>query len=184
MSMTGCGSQIITPRWMSRPSVPGFGGRSRIGPSSRLLVLGAALGLGAVSFLATGLMHHMMMDIGRRRERLLAEGLSVLIASCLIAKLDDLNRRQRRLTMASDAGDCRNESSHPERSDLHFPFRLTSPKISKYSCDPGRESNVLTGLFDKYCPAKYRYAKRSGTVSAIFKHEGADTNESQKSSLR
>jgi signal transduction histidine kinase len=101
MSMTGSGSQMITARWMGSPRVPAFLGRWWIDPSSRRFILGATLGVGVVSFLVTELMHHMrMLDIGRHRERLLAEGLSAFIASCLIAKLADLNRRQRRLTMA------------------------------------------------------------------------------------
>ena len=64
-------------------------------------VLGAALGVGLVSFLATELMHYWLVpDIGRNRERLLAEALSALIVSCLIAKLAYMARQQQRLTIA------------------------------------------------------------------------------------
>ncbi|HTW57264.1 MAG TPA: hypothetical protein VMD99_03935 [Terriglobales bacterium] len=46
-------------------------------------------------------MHHWLVpDIGRNRERLLAEALSALIVSGLVAKLAATNRRQQRLTMA------------------------------------------------------------------------------------
>jgi hypothetical protein len=40
------------------------------------------------------------------------------------------------------------------------------------------------GLFEKYCPAKYRREKNSGMGSRISKHAGAGTNECHKSSLR
>jgi len=46
-------------------------------------------------------MHYVLVpDLGRHQERLLAEGLSAFIVSCLIAKLANINRRQQRLTMA------------------------------------------------------------------------------------
>ncbi|MGA7929192.1 MAG: hypothetical protein WCA20_24735 [Candidatus Sulfotelmatobacter sp.] len=54
-----------------------------------------------MSFLATELMHYVLVpDLGRHQERLLAEGLSAFIMGCLIAKLANINRRQRRLTIA------------------------------------------------------------------------------------
>jgi hypothetical protein len=82
MSMTGCGSQIITARWMGSPRVPAFLGRWWMNPSSRRFILGAALGGGVVSFLTTELMHYMLMlHIGRHWERLLAEGFPASIAS-------------------------------------------------------------------------------------------------------
>ena len=59
------------------------------------LALGVALGVGLVSFLATELMHYWLVpDLGRNRERLLAEALSALIVSCLIAKLAHMTRQQ------------------------------------------------------------------------------------------
>ncbi|MGA8216175.1 MAG: hypothetical protein WB799_21475 [Candidatus Sulfotelmatobacter sp.] len=69
--------------------------------TSRLLVLGVALGVGLVSFFATELMHYLLVpDIGRSRERFLAEGFSAFIVSCLIAKLAHITREQHRLTAA------------------------------------------------------------------------------------
>lgn len=168
---------------MGSPRVPAFFGQWWIAPSSRLFILGAALGVGAVSFLAAGLMHHMVPDTGRHRERLLAEGSSVYIASCLIRKLADLNRRQRRLTVACDAGDCRSESSHPKRSDLlSLSAYLTENQQVIRLISEGVER--IDWALRQIMSPKFRYAKRSGTVSAIFKHEGAHTNECRKSSLR
>lgn len=73
----------------------------RIETTSWQFVLGAAVGVGLVSFLATELMHYWLVpDLGRNHERLLAEGLSALIVSCLIAKLAQMSRQQHRLTLA------------------------------------------------------------------------------------
>lgn len=69
-------------------------------PSWRFVV-GAALGVGIVSFLASELMHYWLVrDLGRNRERLLAEAVSALVVSCLIARLAYMARRQQRLTIA------------------------------------------------------------------------------------
>jgi signal transduction histidine kinase len=73
----------------------------RVEPTTWRFVLGAAIGVGVVSFLATELMHSILVpDIGRSHERLLAEGLSALIVSCLTAKLVQISRERHRLTMA------------------------------------------------------------------------------------
>ncbi len=70
-------------------------------PTSRRFVLGAALGVGIASFLVTELMHYMLVpDLGRHQERVLAEGLSAFIVSCLIAKLANVARQQHQLTLA------------------------------------------------------------------------------------
>ena len=100
MLTTSSGPETITPRSMSRPG-RSVGGRSWIEPSSRQFVLGAALGVGVVSFLATELMNYVLVpEVGRHQERLLAEGLSAFIVSCLIAKLAHITRERHRLTMA------------------------------------------------------------------------------------
>ncbi len=58
-------------------------------------------GSGLSPLLATELMHYWLVpDLGRNRERLLAEALSALIVSCLIAKLAHMGRQQHRLTIA------------------------------------------------------------------------------------
>src|ERR1017187_6440275 len=91
----------VTPRWMSGTAPPAAPTSSRLEPTSRLFMLGAALCVGVVSFLATELMHYLLVpDIGHYRERLLAEGLSAFVVSCLVAKLVYINRKQHGLTMA------------------------------------------------------------------------------------
>jgi hypothetical protein len=70
-------------------------------PSSILYVVLAAVGVGAVSFLATEFMHYILVpDIGRSDERLLAEGISALVVSLLTAKLVQVTRERHRLTVA------------------------------------------------------------------------------------
>jgi hypothetical protein len=69
--------------------------------TSRRFVVGAAVGVGIVSFLATELMHYLLVpDIGRSHERLLAEGFSALVVSLLTAKLVQITRERHRLTLA------------------------------------------------------------------------------------
>jgi signal transduction histidine kinase len=76
-------------------------GVPRIEPTSLRFLLGAALGVGIISFLATEFMHYMLVpDLGRSNERFLAEGLSALLVSCLTAKLIHISRGRHRLTVA------------------------------------------------------------------------------------
>jgi signal transduction histidine kinase len=99
MAMTESAPPTVTPQSHSQVSPVGRG--SRIEPASWLLVVGTALGVGVVAFLATELMHYILVpDIGRSRERLLAEGLSALIVSLLTAKLVHTNQQRHRLMMA------------------------------------------------------------------------------------
>ena len=70
-------------------------------PSSWQFVVFAAAGVGAVSFLATELMHYILVpDIGRSPERLLAEGFSALLVTLLAAKLIQLTRERHQLLLA------------------------------------------------------------------------------------
>ena len=76
-----------------------------VSPSIRLRswgsILGVALGIGLVSFLATELMHRWLVpDIGRNRERWLAEAFSAFLVTCLVAKLVHMAREQQRRTVA------------------------------------------------------------------------------------
>ena len=101
MSMNGSGSPAVSPACASRPG--GFAARRGrwLEPTSRRFVVVAAVGVGLVSLLATELMHYLLVpDLGRHHERLLAEGLSAVVVTCLIAKLANITRQQRRLTMA------------------------------------------------------------------------------------
>jgi signal transduction histidine kinase len=95
----------VPPRaaWESRldRSLLPVGTRSWIELGSKRLVLVVALAVGAASFLATELMHYLLVpDLGRNRERLLAEVLSAFIVGCLVAKLAQINRERHRLTTA------------------------------------------------------------------------------------
>lgn len=93
--------ELIRPRRASGRALPTEVGEAWMRPTSWRFVLGAPLGVGAVSFLATELMHYILVpDIGRSHERLLAEGFSALIVSCLTAKLVQISRERHRLTMA------------------------------------------------------------------------------------
>lgn len=85
----------------NRPRPLPFHTNSLIETTSRRFMVVAALIVGAVSFLATELMHYVLVpDIGRNRERFLAEGLSALVVSCLVAKLVQISRERHRLTVA------------------------------------------------------------------------------------
>lgn len=71
------------------------------GPTSWRFVLGAAIAVGLVSFLGTELMRYLLVpDIGRVRERVLAEIITSLIVSCLVAKLVQISRERHRLNLA------------------------------------------------------------------------------------
>jgi signal transduction histidine kinase len=72
-----------------------------IKPSSWTRVLVIAFGVGLVSFFTTEFMHRWLVpDLGRNRERLLAEAFSALIVTCLVAKLAHMAREQHRATVA------------------------------------------------------------------------------------
>lgn len=101
MLRTRSSAQTLTPPSTTRPWVLPDRGRSRTEPNSGRLVLGVALGVGLVSFLATELLHYWLVpDLGRHQERLLAEALSALIVSCLVAKLASVSQQRYRLTVA------------------------------------------------------------------------------------
>jgi signal transduction histidine kinase len=67
--------------------------------TSRRFVAVTALGVGLISFLATELMHYLLVpDLGRHHERLLAEGMSAFVLACVVAKLANIHRLQCRRT--------------------------------------------------------------------------------------
>jgi signal transduction histidine kinase len=91
----------ITPQWISGRELPAVQSGSRLEPTSRRFMLVVALGVGVASFLATELMHYLLVpDLGRNSERFLAEGVSALLVSCLTARLVQIARERHRLTMA------------------------------------------------------------------------------------
>ncbi len=100
MLRTQSSAQTLTPPSTSPWALPGRGW-SRMEPNSKRFVLGVALAVGFVSFLATELLHYWLVpDLGRHQERLLAEGLSALVVSALVAKLASVTRQRHRLTVA------------------------------------------------------------------------------------
>jgi signal transduction histidine kinase len=89
------------PPWTGRRELPNVQGRSRLEPTTRRFMLVVAVGVGVVSFLATELMHYLLVpDLGRNPERFLAEGVSALLVSCLTARLVQIARERQRLTVA------------------------------------------------------------------------------------
>ncbi len=101
MLIKGSDTPRDTPRAVGNSRLLSKRGGPQIETLSLRFVLGTAFGVGLVSFAATELMHYWLVpDIGRIRERLLAEALSALIVSCLVAKLAHMSRQQHRLTIA------------------------------------------------------------------------------------
>ncbi len=84
------------------PRAPAQGVSPEIGESSSWrFVAGAAAAVGVVSFVLTELLRYLLVpDIGRVRERLLAELLTALILSGLTAKLLQISRERQRLMLA------------------------------------------------------------------------------------
>lgn len=75
--------------------------RPQMGSPSWRSIVAAAFGVAIVSFLSTELLHYWLVpDLGRSRERLLAEVLSALIVGGLVAKLAHMVREQQRATIA------------------------------------------------------------------------------------
>jgi hypothetical protein len=59
-----------------------------------------SVGIGVASFLATEFMHHMLvLDLGRRSERLVAEGVSAVLVTVLIARLMHASNQRREATL-------------------------------------------------------------------------------------
>lgn len=58
-------------------------------------------GVGLACFAITELMHHLLVpDIGRRKERWLAEAVSALVVAVLVAKVAKVARRQYQVMLA------------------------------------------------------------------------------------
>lgn len=101
MLKTDSGPETITPRSEGRRRTKASDPSSWLVPISERFVLATALGVGIASFLVTELMHYVLVpDLGRHQERVLAEGLSAFIVSCLVAKLANVARQRHQLTLA------------------------------------------------------------------------------------
>ena len=101
MLSTDAQERRISPHWIRLPKLTVARRALRMEPNSRRFIAAAALGVGIVSFLATELMHYLLVpDIGPHPERLLAEGLSAFVVSCLVAKLVHMSRERHRLVVA------------------------------------------------------------------------------------
>jgi hypothetical protein len=90
-----------TPRILKQSSTSPVRSASPPDPLSWRFVLAAGVGVGLVCFLATELLRFLLVpDIGRGRERLLAEVLTALIVACLTAKLVHITKERNRLILA------------------------------------------------------------------------------------
>ena len=142
MLRTDSGPETITPRSVSRPRVSAGRRSSWVVLTSRRLVLGAALGVGVASFLTTELMHYLLVpNLGRHQERLLAEGLSAFIVSCLIAKLANIARQQHQRTLARMQVIA--EMNH------HIRNALTPISLSTYVTDSQQRLRVISEGVDR-----------------------------------
>jgi signal transduction histidine kinase len=146
-------------------------------------MLGAALGVGVVSFLATELMHYLLVpDIGRYRERLLAEGLSAFVVSCLVAKLVYINRKQHGLTMARMQVIA--EMNH------HIRNALTPISLSLDATDHQQLNGVISEAVDRIDWALREILPRDVPLRewqrhnlGYFQARRSSSNERNKSSL-
>lgn len=152
--------------------------------SSGRFVVGVALGVGIVSFLATELMHSLLVpDLGRHRERLLAESLSAFIVTGLIAKLAHITLQQHRLTVARMQVIA--EMNH------HIRNALTPISLSAHVTDNQQLIRAISDGVDRIDWALREILPREVLLHEGARHElgyfqarGANTNEQPKSSLR
>jgi len=98
--------------------------------TSRVIVVSAVVGL--VSFLVTELMHRFLVaDLGRRWERLLAEGVSaVAVAGLTAGFMDVANQRQQAALLRMQVI---SEMNHHIRNALGA-ISLTTDSIQNYDC--------------------------------------------------
>jgi hypothetical protein len=178
------GPATITPRSASRPRVSAGDQSSWVIPGSRRFVVGVALGVGVASFFTTELMHYLLVpDLGRYRERLLAEGLSAFILSCLIAKIANIARYQHQRTVARMQVIA--EMNH------HIRNALTPISLSTHITDNQQRIRVISEGVDRIdwalreiLPREMPLREEERDTLGYFEHGGADNNERHKSSLR
>ncbi len=101
-------------------------------PSAGPGVILVSLGVGLAAFLATELMHYLLVpDIGRLWERSLAEGVSALLVAFLTARLLTTARRQREATLLRMQ--VISEMNHHIRNGLAA-ISLTTDVIQNQQC--------------------------------------------------
>jgi hypothetical protein len=177
MSVTSSTQQTVATQRNRRPNVAADRGSSHVKPHSLRLALGAAVGVGVVSFLATEFMHYLLVpDLGRSHERFLAEGFSALIVSCLILKLALITGEQHRLTVARMQVIA--EMNH------HIRNALTPISLSAYASEDQqliraisegveRIDWALREILPREIPLRAEQRDRLG----YFQHRGSDSNE-------
>lgn len=182
--MNGSGSQMISPPCTSRPGVFVARRGTWFDPTSKRFLPVAAVGVGLVSFLATELMHYLLVpDLGRHHERLLAEVLSAVVVTCLIAKLANITRQQRRLTMARMQVIA--EMNHHIRNAL-TPVSLSVDAIDnqQLTCVISEAVNRIEWALREILPRETPLQENIGKGSGILKQEGGNINEQRKSPVR
>ena len=167
---------VATPR--NRPaSTPPDRQMSWVRPNSLLPVLGIALGVGLVSFVATELMHYLLVpDLGHSRERFLAEGFSAFLVSCLIAKLAHVTREQNRLTAARMQVIA--EMNH------HIRNALTAISLSAHVTEDQHLIRVISEGIDRIdwalreiLPREIPLRREQRHRLGYFQHGGADPHD-------
>ncbi len=183
MSTTGSIPDEATSRSHNGPNGSPVRERSLLDSGSRRFVLGVALGVGVASFLATELMHYLLVpDIGLYRERLAAEGFSAFIVCCLVAKLASTNRRQRRLTVARMQVIA--EMNHHIRNAL-APIALSADAIENQQLLRVISDGVerIDWALREILPREIPLPEGQRHQLGYFQKRGADTDERYKSSL-
>lgn len=170
---------VATPR-TTRSGVAGGPAWTQGKSNSWLLILGVALGIGVVSFLATELMHYLLVpDLGRSRERFLAEGFSAFIVTCLIVKLAQISRRQYQLTAARMQVIA--EMNH------HIRNALTAISLSADVTEDQHLIRVISGGVDRIdwalreiLPREIPLREEQRHRLGYFQHGGTDRHENDR----
>jgi hypothetical protein len=184
MSNPGAIPRGVVPGGKSGLGLPAVGGASRVEPGSRRFVLGVSLGVGVLSFLATELMHYLLVpDLGRYQERVLAEGLSALFVTSLVAKLAHINRERHRLIVARMQVIA--EMNHHIRNAL-APISLSADAtenqqlVRAISTGVERIDWALREILPRELPLREEQRHKLG----YFQAGGATPNERHQSALR
>jgi hypothetical protein len=129
-------------------------------------------------------MHYLLVpDLGRHHERLLAEGLSALVVTCLIAKLANISRQQRRFTVARMQVIA--DMNHYIRNAL-TPLSLSADAIDNQQLHGviSDAVNRIEWALREILPRDTPHGKRTADSSGVVKQEGANTDGQRKSPLR